>query len=305
MNEPLVVVGESIANLPDIPPSKECIRCKRTVVLTDFPVNDLTEDGRDQICTNCNKFRDTKVNLQALSRKKRQTKKGKRILEGLKVATTIAPDDDFVPIEEEPVEELSMSEPENDPPETAEKPKQKSGFRENLGDETEQSVYTKDVAHYELGGREGDIAGKKELKDAQDEGFCVEWVASDGDGAKAWAKGYGKQEKGRKVEKMIDANVKRFDIACRIRYLRDEKAVEECGFDVAQGKGKWMEAVCKLAMDATTARDKLKALELISKAKGHDKMKSNGGGGTVIRVVTGVRGEPGRNQMKDKKEKEE
>jgi hypothetical protein len=312
MNEGIVVEGESVANLPDVEPSKECIRCRRTVLLKDFPMNELTNDGRDQVCTNCVNFHDTTIKLQALSKKRRKTKKGKAVLASIQ--TTIEPEEkevveDFEPIVEDDgqKEEISMDEVDDDAPENSEKVKRKSGFRENLGDEIEQSVYTLDASYYEQGSRDGDMAGKKELQYSPNEIFCVEWVASDGDGVKAYAKGYGKQEKGRKVEKTVNALIKQFDIACRIRYLRDEKAVEDCGFDIAQGKGRWMEEVCRIATDTKlTARDRLKAMELISKAKGHDKgSKSSGGGGTIIRVVTGVRGEPGRNQMKDKKEDKE
>ena len=301
---PIVEIPASA--LPNVPPMKTCVRCQKQSPLADYPENAVTEDGHDSICLRCLKWKETSVKAAC-------KKIGKYKLKGRQPKTDepviVAPvkiEDEFKPVEDEVGEEdMSADEVDGSAPEKEVVSTARSGFSKNLGDGEEQSVYTKGMEMYEVGGVVGDLAGRKPLTNEQDELFCTEWVASGGEGGKAYRKAYRASEGGKKLEKLVEVAIKRFDVCCRIRYLRDEKAVAECGFDIAQGKGRWMEAVCKLAMEASTARDKLKALELISKAMGHDKMKATSSGGTVIRITTGVRGEPGRNQMKDKKEAKE
>jgi len=60
--------------------------------------------------------------------------------------------------------------------------------------------------------------------------------------------------------------------------------------------------------DQLKAADKLKAIEMIARYVGHDKPKGaggTGGGGQVIKVVTGVRGDPDTGAVVGDGEKED
>ena len=90
MSEPVTIPGVSIAILPDAEPHKICPRCTKDQILMAYPVNEVTSDGRDSICTRCRTWHDTVLRVQARKRAKPGQRKRKAPVTS----------DEFVPLDE-------------------------------------------------------------------------------------------------------------------------------------------------------------------------------------------------------------
>jgi len=154
-----------------------------------------------------------------------------------------------------------------------------------------------------------ELAGCRALPDKLHERFANEFVLNGQDCEKAVAKVWGAQVKQKKRQGYGQDLLKRYDVGSRIRYIRDEKMAQESGYGMVATKGIMLKELAEMIKgDQLKAADKLKAIEMIARYVGHDKPKGaggTGGGGQVIKVVTGVRGDPDTGAVVGDGEKED
>lgn len=142
-----------------------------------------------------------------------------------------------------------------------------------------------------------ELAGCRALPDRLYERFANEFISNGQDCERAVAKVWGAQVKQKKRQGFGQDLLKRYDVGARIRYIRDEKMVQESGYGMVAAKGVMLKELAEMIKDdVLEPSDKLKAIAMIAKFVGYDRPKGpgggGGGGGQVIKVVTGVRGDP-------------